>query len=243
MPLSLEVALLYRSFPSAAELWTLVVSTQQEYEGAKVVNGFNGKKLAFGAVASSLLRTGANSFMIQLSGGSIEHGSIADLELDRLDIVRLVRDVEHAEQWLAKLLDDERLVQARLYDPEYDRWQNAEDLLIYEAEGRDATGLPRKSNGFPHPLTREIVDISGNPGRWTLRHGWIESIGATMWFGPAFWKSSGANRVALQSCEEVVMTDLGSGVTKVTTKYDVFRSAEGAEQDLQRRMRMALYGT
>jgi hypothetical protein len=123
------------------------------------------------------------------------------------------------------------------------RWQNAEDLGLYTSSGRDITGLPLKSNGLPYPLTQQIVDTDANPGRWRIRHGWIESIGATMWFGPEFWKLSSGNREALQSCDGVVMTDLDGGVTKVTTTQDVFRSADGMEGDLQKRMRRALFGT
>ncbi len=88
---------------------------------------------------------------------------------------------------------------------------------FFAANGWDPTGLPMKSNGLPHPLTQQVVDTDANPGRWRLRRKYIESIGATMWFGPEFWTLSGANRAALQSCNGVVMTDIGSGVTKFTT--------------------------
>jgi hypothetical protein len=174
---------------------------------------------------------------------SIQYGDIADLELSRLDLLGIVRDGADAQLWLANLLKDERMLQARLYDPVYDHWQNAEDLAVYAAAGRSTAGLPLKSNGFPFPLTQQIVDTDANPGRWRLRRGWIESVGACMWFGHRFWKISGANRAALQACEGVVMTDVGEGVTKVTTTHEVFRTAEGSEGELQVRMRAALYGT
>jgi len=241
MQLSLEVALLYESFPTAADVWEVVASTHPEFDKVKVVDGFEDKKLLYGSVGNYLRETGADGLLIEMAEASIRHGDIADLELGRLDLIRIVSDPQDAERWLAKLLKDERMVQARLYDFEYDRWQNAEDLSVYAAAGRSAAGLPMKSNGFPFPLTRQIVDTDANPGRWRLRRKFIESIGATMWFGPEFWALSGANPVALQSCDGVSVTDLGDGVTKVTTALEVFRSAEGMEGDLQNRMRKMLF--
>lgn len=242
MHFSLEIAVLYESFPTADEAWELVASTHPEFDEVEVVDGFEGQNLTYGGVGSYLRATGADGLMIEMSEGSIQHGDIANLELGRLDLIRVVRAPQDAERWLANLLRDDRMVQARLYDDEYDRWQNAEDLAIYSAAGRSAAGLPMKSNGLPFPLTQQVVDIDNNPGRWRLRRGWIESIGATMWFGRDFWKISGANRAALQACDGVVMTQIGNGVTKLTTAKDVFRTAEGIEGDLQRRMRAALFG-
>lgn len=243
MPLSVEIALLYESFPAAADVWDVVASTHPEFDEAEVVDGLEDKKLIYGSVGNYLRKTNADGLLIEMGEASIEHGNITDLELSRLDLIRLVRDPEDTERWLAKLLKDERMVQARLYDFEYDHWQNAEDLAVYAAAGRSTAGLPMKSNGYPFPLTQQIVDTDANPGRLRLRRGWIESVGATMWLGPQFWKISGANRAALQSCDGVVMTDVSNGVTKVTTAYDVFRTASGSEGELQKRMRAALYGT
>jgi len=243
MQLSLEIALLYQSFSNAADVWEAVASTHPEFDKIKVMDGFEDKKLIYGSVDSYLRKTGADGLLIEMSEASIQHGNIADLELSRLDLIRLVRDADDAQRWLAKLLKDERMVHARLYDFEYDHWQNAEDLAVYAAAGRSTAGLPMKSNGLPFPLTQQIVNTDANPGRWRLRRGWIESVGATMWLGPQFWKKAGANYAALQSCDGVVMTDVGSGVTKVTTAQGVFRTADGCEGDLQKRMRAALYGT
>jgi hypothetical protein len=243
MQLNVEVVLLYDSFPYAFEIWDLLGPTHPEYGDIEVIEGYKDRKLAFGTVASHLRNRGTEDLRIEFSGGCIEHGDIFDLQLGRLDLMQLVRDRDDAERWLEKLLKDERFVHARLYDHEYDHWQNAEDLGIYSAAGRDVAGLPLKSNGLPYPLTRQIVDTDANPSRWRLRRGYIESIGATMWLGSPFWKLSGANREALQSCDGVVMTDVGHGVTKVGTAHDVFRTADGLEGDLQKRMRMALFGS
>lgn len=44
-----------------------------------------------------------------------------------------------------------------------------------------------------------------------------------MWLGDQFWKISGANRTALQSCNGVVVTELPHVVTRIGTALDVFR--------------------
>lgn len=243
MQLSLEVTLLYGGFPYAFEIWDLLGPTHPEYAELEVLVGPKDRKLTFGALGSHLRNRGTEWLSLELLGGCIDHGDVDSLKFHRLDLMQVVRDLEDAERWVDKLLKDERFVQARLYDEEYDHWQNVEDLGIYKTAGRDTAGLPLKSNGFPYPLTRQIVDTDANPGRWRLRQGYIESIGATMWFGDQFWKISGASREGLQSCDGVVMTELAHGVTRVGTALDVFRSAEGPEGDLQRRMRMALFGS
>lgn len=242
MQLSLEVTLLHGSFPYAFEIWDLLGPTHPEYADIEVLAGPRERKLAFGALGSHLRNRGIEDLDVQLLGGRIDHGDVSSLKFHRLDLMQVVRDLEDAERWLEKLLKDERFVQARLYDDEYDHWQNAEDLGIYSSAGRDTAGLPKKSNGLPHPLTMQIVDIDANPGRWRLRQGYIESIGATMWFGEQFWSISGANHEALRSCHGVVVTELAHGVTRVGTTQDVFRNADGLEGELQKRMRMALFG-
>lgn len=243
MQLSLEVTLLYGGFSYAFEVWDLLGPTHPEYADIEVLVGPSERKLAFGALGSHLRNRGTADLSIQFLGGRIDHGDVSSLKFHRLDLMQVVRDLQDAERWVEKLLEDERFVQARVYDHEYDHWQNAEDLCIYSTAGRDAAGLPLKSNGLPHPLTMQIVDTDANPGRWRLRQGYIESIGATMWFGDRFWKVSGANREALQSCDGVVMTELAHGVTRVGTALDVFRSADRLEGDLQTRMRMALFSS
>lgn len=242
MQLSLEVTLLYGGFPYAFEIWDLLGPTHPEYADLEVLLAPKERKLAFGAVGSHLRNRGTADLSMQLLGGRIEHGDVSSLEFHRLDLMQVVRDLEDAERWVDKLLQDERFVQARLYDHEYDHWQNAEDLTFYSTAGRSIAGLPLKSNGRPYPLTRQIVDIDANPGRWRLRRGYIESIGATMWLGEPFWRMSGAKRESIRSCHGVVMTELAHGVTRVGTSLDVFRSADGVEGDLQRMMRAALFG-
>jgi hypothetical protein len=92
---------------------------------------------------------------------------------------------------------DKAFRNARLFDEEYDFWQNAEDPLQYEVRGRSYKGLPMRPNGLPPPVEQLVIDTSRNPGRRVLRDGFIEAVGCPMWLGEGFWSITGANREAI----------------------------------------------
>ena len=95
------------------------------------------------------------------------------------------------DSWVSPFLDELGFVQAWVSDVEYDHGQNASDPIEYTAVGRDYSHLPLKSNGLPFPLEQQVIDTSANPGRWTMRIGYIEAIGSTMWLGKNFWNAVG----------------------------------------------------
>ncbi len=68
--LSLEIALLYKSFSSAAELWELVASTHPDYESVEVHDGYNSrKKFQFGVAGKYLRDKSATGFAHRVCGG------------------------------------------------------------------------------------------------------------------------------------------------------------------------------
>lgn len=93
-----------------------------------------------------------------------------------------------------RLSAESLFVQSRVYDSEYDFWQNADDELQYRIRGKSIAGLPLRSNGLPFPLERTIIDTSKNPGRRILRDGYIESVGHLLWLSEEFWNRVGQPR-------------------------------------------------
>ncbi|SHJ96806.1 hypothetical protein SAMN02745181_2901 [Rubritalea squalenifaciens DSM 18772] len=128
--------------------------------------------------------------------------------------------------------------QGYLVDAEYDFWQNAVDTLQYEVAGKDFSHLPMVSNGLPKPLSRNIIDISENPGRRVLKNGYIEAIGSPMWFTDEFWRLTGSQMSKVCSVAGVrcVVED---GITVVSMLDG--RVDEASNESTLKNLRCALY--
>lgn len=142
--------------------------------------------------------------------------------------------------WIASITSTTVLITARVYDGEYEHWQNAEDPLEYEAVGRSMEGLPVTSNGLPPPLDQMIVDTSCNPGRRRLRDGFVEAIGHQMWLGPEYFRRvPGADREAIRSASWLKVTERPGGILELLAQEEPFVDRRTA--DLQVRLRRLLF--
>jgi hypothetical protein len=171
----------------------------------------------------------------------LDYSHVANNHLSFVSIVDCVRDEQDAETWLAPFLADEAFRQARLYETEYDFWQNAADPLQYEARGRSYEGLPMRSNGLPPPLEQQVIDTSRNPGRRLLRRGFIEALGCPMWLGQAFWSIGGGSRDAVCAHGWLHCETLPNGVVRIRAAKAPFASAEGEQGEIQELLRTTLY--
>ncbi|WP_155632713.1 hypothetical protein [Burkholderia cepacia] len=143
-------------------------------------------------------------------------------------------------RWVVPFAALSGFVQAWIVDVEYNYWQNVKDPLEYEVANRDFSGLPMKSNGLPAPLDQLEVDTSKNPGRWILRAGYVEAIGATMWLSDLFWmKVGGEKKSRITSSGFIEVRDLENGVMEIQVQGGCFVSVETS--DLQNRLREILY--
>lgn len=169
---------------------------------------------------------------------NIDGGSIANHMHDALFIEVSDLSVEKVERLVECLMSELEVLQAFVHDENYNRWQNAEDLLLYDAHGVDHAALTKVSNGLPFPLTAEVVDISRNPGRFYLRDGYRESIASPMWI-----------RTQLVVYPEALQRIDGLRVEKVAEMLKIqsvhcpFNSDLGDQRRLQEEMRRAVYGT
>lgn len=237
----IEIVLSGKPYSEAFKIWDVLTSNYElERAEEKVVDGFSGKVINFADVSEYLLKKKADSFFIELNEGSIEFSYISDLDFSRLDIKNLASSKESAEKWVSQILNEPAFVQARLYDIGYDRWQNMEDIAYYESEGRDHSNLPKKSNGLPFPLESEVIDISGNPGRWELKQGYIESIGSTMWVNKNLLANLGAGFLATKVENTFNVSDLGR-LLKIKVQDECFKVATGKEAEVQNELRTNLF--
>ena len=161
--------------------------------------------------------------------------AIALARVEELDSEALARS------WIRPFLELNGLIGARIFDAEYEFWQNAEDLLSYRTRGRPFDNLPLKSNGLPPPLERTVVDISMNPGRRVLRRGGVESIGSEMWLGTDFWQFAGSEKSAVKGHDWLHSEDLSNGVTYLRAAETAFSTALGEVGIRQQRLRALLY--
>jgi hypothetical protein len=181
-------------------------------------------------------------FVIESDGLQVRFGSVANYEHIFLSIEELrANALNNGDRIVAALLGEPGFIQAWLADAEYSSWQNAEDILVYELEGKDYSHLPLTTRDLPPPLDQEIIDISGNPGRRILRTGYVEAVGATMWLGEPFWALVGEQRRDdILAAEWAETTQLENGVLRIQVAPDCFR--DESNKDIQVKLRRTLYG-
>ena len=227
MSLGIECVLRYKSFPRAVELWSRLIATHTT--AAQATTG------------SNLARARSSSFSIDLDAGQISFCPVANHRLDRLELVDVVASIEDADLWLSNLVGDARFIQARVYDKEFDYWQNASDRLQYEAAGRSYAGLPMISNGLPYPMAQDIIDTSRNPGRSVLRSGFIESVGSVMWLGDGFWEIA---QISAPDWSVLPWLEVEKhrGFVRLRASTRPFTSADGDERERQDALRSLIFG-
>lgn len=145
------------------------------------------------------------------------------------------------DRWVASLGSLESFINARIYDVEYEFWQNAQDVLEYESNGRNYGSLAMVSNGLPFPLTKQIIDISRNPGRRILRRGFVEGVGSTMWIGPNFIKRTQTRLQKLRDWQFCQVTPFDGNLFKIKIQEACFDCGGGRQGLLQNQLRQLLY--
>lgn len=147
------------------------------------------------------------------------------------------------DEWICAFHSKDRIVLGRLYEGEYETWQNASSLQYYELNGRSYKGLPMRHNKLPAPLDKMIVDISQNPGRMILRYekGYIEAVGSTMWLGPLFYERTKASKEDIEKADWLEVKEIAPDLLRVIAQDKCFTTVEGKEGELQNKLRGLLF--
>lgn len=108
-----------------------------------------------------------------------------------------------AHRWVQALVSCGEFVSARLYDWDYEKWQNERDVSAFLRTGREVRGLKLVDD----PLAGKRVDISRNPGRSVGGAGFRNALGHQMWFSPLFFSAVGrtpeeVTTLAQEACQE-----------------------------------------
>ncbi len=242
--LSLEIVFEPKCFPSSDEVWDLLVESKIELHEKKVIDEFTGNAFLFKDYSKFLKKIGSEYFSVKLDNGHIHYSGVGSkgVRLSRLDIENIVVDENDASSWLHIVLRQTSFVQARLFNQNYDFWQNATAVSQYESAGKSIVSLPMISNGLPFPLEEKIVDKSSNPGRKYLNIGYIESVGSVMWLGRPFWGYADTVKCLVEKQNDwLEIEEISDKVLKIKAASEPFSSHLGVQGELQNRLRALLF--
>lgn len=225
---------------SAAQVLGIIIKKMHQFDMTMEFNE-NGKIYSADAYLKQVEKSGSWKRPVEVNGLIFRFGQVSSKKYCFLLIEeKTVNENLVWDDWVRPFFAMDSFLQAFVADSEYDFWQNAKDPMEYELAGRDYTGLPMKDNGLPPPLQRMEIDISKNPGRWSLQSGYIEAVGATMWLGESFWKN--VNKDKKECIEDTIWVDvelLGDGVVKLVSSQNSFR--DESTSDTQNKIRDILY--
>jgi hypothetical protein len=199
-----------------------------------------GKPVPFSRIATILERDKRDTFFVTAEGFEMHLTSVRNYHFNSLSIKSEQPIGVNWDKWLFELLN-EHFVLAWVADVEYDFWQNAVDPLQFRAHGRAWEHLPKISNGLPPPLEQTVVDTSQNPGRRTLRRGFIEAVGSRMWLGERFWGLTGAEKQRVMSAPFLKSTKIAPGIVRIESSISCFTTDQGTIGKLQRELRELLF--
>lgn len=195
----------------------------------------------FAEAFSRLKKRERTTFKIVGEAYEFDLGRIKNNHLDFLIIDHRGKHDFLCDQWAMPFLGDHSFVMAWLADSNYQYWQNAYDPLQYKGENRPFEHLPMKSNGLPYPLEQTIIDTSSNPGRFVIRDGYYEAVGAVMWLGEPFWQLTGADREAVERADWLQVSHPTATVMRIQAAGECFKGEEGSSRELQVRLRSLLF--
>jgi hypothetical protein len=220
----------------------LIQFTLRAGGGSTIYVEVGGENLPLTVVRRRLKSRNTIPFRLWSAGFEFHLASIRSHDIDFLSI-RATHDPapDWDGVWLPELIRHPDFVMAWIVDADYERWQNATDPAQYSAAGLSSAHLPTLSNGLPPPLERSIIDISLNPGRRMLRHGYIEVVGAVMWLGEHFWTLTSASPGVVASAGWVQASSPWPGVLRIAAAGRCFTTPDGASGDIQDRLRRLLF--
>jgi len=148
--------------------------------------------------------------------------------LDAMHFEGVFESQTKAIAFLEEFIGAGDFVQARLFDAEYNHWQNLERLDLYTAAGKPTRDLKVMTD----TLGWRIVDISRNPGRRIMQEGYVEAVGSVMWFGSGFWRAMGRPKPDLGGLGEFI--SLNGSVDRIVLHPQPFTSDDGQDEAVQK---------
>jgi hypothetical protein len=229
--------------PSALNMWLHLLAARPDVLQPSLRCDLYGSALRVGEVARAIATGKKQFFTVEIERAYFHFSPLGAYGFALLQIARCIESTADADRWMGALVALPSFLHGRLYDEDYDFWQNARDPLEYQARNQPYGHLPTRSNGLPPPLEKMEIDISANPGRRELRKGLIEAVGSPMWLSSEFLRRMGLSEPELQSQRWLNAERLASGVMKLSVQGSPFHSANGEQGSLQDKVRDFVFRT
>ncbi len=229
--------------PSALNMWLHLLAERPDVLRSNLLCSLYGSTHLIGDVASALAAQEKQSFVVEFERGYVHFSPLRAYGIALLQIAKCVDSNADADRWMDAIVPLSSFLQGRLYDEDYDFWQNARDPLEYQARSQPYGHLPTRSNGLPPPLEQLEIDTSANPGRRELRKGLIEAVGCPMWLSSEFLKRMMLPESELQLQRWLNVERLACGAFKLSVQGSPFRSADGEQGSLQDKVRDFVFRT
>ncbi|HAF01254.1 MAG TPA: hypothetical protein DCO68_10370 [Methylophilaceae bacterium] len=241
MSLALEIVLKYKSFACAGSAIQALISGHASFQNLEVGVYCESLLMPINEAITLIEQQSSPSAYLCNKNGKINYADILTYHFSRIDVIGLIANESEAELWLQGLLFDNRFIQARLFETEYDFWQNAHEPAQYQCAGRSLEGLLVKPNGLPSTPEQFVIDTSQNPGRYSLKRGYIESVGSPMWLSRQFFEMTNANPEKLNNFDWLEVSNINKRVIKIRNRDGIFISDRGVQAIHQNTLRKALF--
>ena len=240
MAIAVEVVFKYMAVEPALA-WKKLVESHPDLLLSDQAGMLYDDEISLSQTISVIKRRKKPHFHIEFEEGTIHYNPVGNNDLSFLGIEKCVTDFEDASRWINPFLAFDAFINARVYNIEYEYWQNASDPLQYETAGKAYKHLPMKSNELPFPLEKTIIDISNNPGRRVLRTGYVEAVSSIMWIGKEFWGLTNAKQNNVCAQDWIACEVLSDNVIFTKAAESPFVHDEGEELKIQKKLRELLF--
>lgn len=239
MPLALECAF-SQPQPTALEVWSAISTGRPDILSSETICSFSDQSMRVRDVADAIVSQRKHDFRVKLDRGYFHYISLGSYGISILQIAECIETVDDGALWVHILKDVKSFLQARLFNQEYELWQNVVDPLVYKTRGLPFDHLPMRNNGLPPPLNRQEIDTSANPGRRELRKGHVESVGSPLWLSSEMVRRIGLTEGELRA-QQWLEVEFRDNVWKITAQAHPFDSDEGEQLRRQEKLRELLF--
>jgi hypothetical protein len=137
--------------PSALNMWLHLLAERPDVLRPNLLCSLYGSTHRVGDVASALAAQEKQFFVVEFERGYFHFSPLGAYGIALLQIAKCVESTADSDRWMDAIVPLPSFLQGRLYDEDYDFWQNAKDPLEYQARSQPYGHLPTRSNRLPPP--------------------------------------------------------------------------------------------
>ena len=223
------------------EIWGKLAFILEKKDDVNALTSYT-EKIKWEKIPSEIKASSACAFNIESSDFYFHMATGTNYKLAFLQIkIKKNLEKEWYKEWVDALIQFNGFVHAWVVDYGYNYWQNAVDPVQYKFHNRSYAKLPMKHNGLPDPVGQIEIDTSNNPGLRDIRKGYIEAIGARIWFSEKFLTLINRTIEEIQDAYPCKIEKYNEDVYQLSASVGIFKDSSTEAE--QRQLRTALYGS